>query len=202
MQLSQPEALGTFDDHHRCIGDVDAHFDDGGCYHDVARSICKTLHLHVLGLGLHSAVDDSNAEIREREPPRKALVAVHQVLVIQGGAFLNQRIDDVHLAPALDFVFHELEHRQPRLIGAVHGFDRLATGRHLIDDADVQVAVRGHGQRPRNGRSGHHQHVRCWVGLGPELAALRHAKSVLLIDNSESQTFELDAGFDEGMGPD
>ena len=147
-------------------------------------------------------MDNSNAKIWEWEPPREALVAVHQVLVIQGGAFLNQRIDDVHLATALDFVFHELEQRQPRLVGAVHGFDRLATGRHLIDEADVQVTVRGHGQCPRNGRCGHNQHVRCRVGLGPELAALGYAKSVLFINDGEPQTLELDAGFDKGMGPD
>jgi hypothetical protein len=30
MQLSQPESVGMLDQHDRGVGNVDAHFDDGG----------------------------------------------------------------------------------------------------------------------------------------------------------------------------
>jgi len=70
MQLSEPKALGTFDDHHRCVRDVYADFDDGCRNHDVTRSIRKSLHFHVFGLWLHSTVENTDAEIRKRESPR------------------------------------------------------------------------------------------------------------------------------------
>jgi len=72
----------------------------------------------------------------------------------------------------------------------VHRLHRLAAGRQLIDHADVQVAIERHGQRARDGRGGHHQHVRRHRCLGLHPRALRHAEAVLLIDHHQPQPFE------------
>ena len=201
VQLRQPKALRTFNHHHRSIRNVHPHFDDRGGDHNVRRAVHKPLHLHVLRFRLHAPVDNADAVNRQRESPRKAFVPVHQVLVIQGGAFLNQWIDHVDLSPPLDFVFHELKDREACLVGAVYRLDGLPAGGHFIDDTHIQVTVSRHRQGPRDGRSRHDQHMRGGIGLGPQFAPLGNSESVLLIDDRQTQILELHAGFNQGVSP-
>ena len=76
-------------------------------------------------------------------------------------ALVDQRINDVGLPPGFQLLAQETP--APRRVScssrtAVMIFPRFA--RHLIDDRHIEIAVNGHGQRARNRRRGHDQHVR------------------------------------------
>src|SRR5205814_5537085 len=57
MELRQPEALGVFDEHHRRIGDVYAHFDHGGGDEDIYFSIAERAHDLFALVGGNAAVN-------------------------------------------------------------------------------------------------------------------------------------------------
>ena len=78
---------------------------------------------------------------------------------------------------------------------------RLATLRELVEDHDVQIAVVGEGEAPRDGRGRHDQHVRL-----PALALERHPlmqpEPVLFVDDRERQVVEGHALLHQRMGTD
>ena len=129
----------------------------------------------------------------------QALVAVHQVLVVQLGRLLNERIHDVHLSAFRDLIPHESKDTQPLGIGAVHRPNRLATGGQLIDDADIEVSVHGHAECARDGGGRHHEDVRRDLRLGPKPGPLGHAKPVLFVDDHQSEPAEHHLGFQHRM---
>jgi hypothetical protein len=63
--------------------------------------------------------------------------------------------------------------------------DRLASRRQLIDHGDIQIAVEGEGQRARNGRGRHDQHVGI-DALLPEAEALHDTEAVLLVHDGQA----------------
>jgi hypothetical protein len=84
---------------------------------------------------------------------------------------------------------------------AVHpaGDDRPPARRALLDHRDVQIAERGHRQRPRDRRGGHDQAMRGAVlaQLGP----LVDAELVLLVDDHHPQMTELDVFWSSATVP-
>ena len=130
----------------------------------------------------------------------QALIAVHQVLVIELGGLLDEWVHHVHLPAFGDLVPHEPEDPEPLGIGPMDGANRLPSRRELVDDAHIEVPVHRHAQRAGNGRGGHHEDVRGDVCLGPEPGALGHAEAVLLVDDDQSEAMEDHLGFQYGMG--
>ncbi len=84
------------------------------------------------------------------------------------------------------------------------GDDRPAARGELLEDRDVEVAVGGQGERARDRRGGHVQHVRgdAVRRLAVERAALVDAEAVLLVDHRHGQAVELDGLLDQRVGPD
>ena len=64
---------------------------------------------------------------------------------------------------------------------------RLPPGRKFIEHRHIQVTVHSHGQCARNRRGCHYQNVRRRGAFKPQLGALCHTETVLLVDNHKSQ---------------
>ena len=110
MQLRQAKSFGTFDDHHRGIGDINAHLNDRGRYHDLCLSRDKTLHFVVFVGWFHLPMYDADAVIGEGESAHQAFIAVHQVFIIHFFRLLDERIHDIYLPALGDFFFEKLKH--------------------------------------------------------------------------------------------
>ena len=151
---------------------------------------------------LHLAVADGGDVLGQRKVARDGGIAVREVLVVHRLRLLDERIDHVDLAPLLDLLLHEAEEPQAGRIGVMERADGLAARGQLVDDRYVEVAVERHGQRARNGRGGHHQHMGRTPVLGPEPGALLDAEAMLLVDDHEAEVVELHAVFDQRMGAD
>ena len=105
---------------------------------------------------------------------------------------LDERADDERLVSLLHLSANELV----RLVAAVRRhparLHRLASRRHLVDDRHVEVAVDGEGERARDRRRRHDQHVRI-ASLLPKRRPLHHAEAVLLVDDRQPEAVEADA---------
>ena len=80
------------------------------------------------------------------------------------------------------------------------GVDGLAARGQLVDDAHVEVAVDGHGERTGDGGGRHHQHMGRVVALSPEAGALGHTETVLLVDDHQTETQKLHVVLYHGVG--
>jgi hypothetical protein len=142
------------------------------------------------GLERQPPVQQADHEIGEHvllEVPRH----VGGRLQVDGLRLLDQRVDDVDLTPFRHLILQELVDLRPLGLAARLGADRLAAGRQLVEHADVEIAVEREGQRARDGRGRHHQHVG-GLALGLEPRALRDAEAVLLVDHHQAELAELD----------
>ena len=82
-----------------------------------------------------------------------------------------------------------------------HGLDRPPAGRLLCKARHVHVAEGGQHQRARDGRRGHHQHIRR-IALGGDGKALVYAEAVLLVDDRQHEVAEADALLKQSMRTD
>ena len=128
--------------------------------------------------------------------------AVLQVFQVQRLALLDEREDEIYLAPLLYLTVDAFIERCHAVVIDVEGAHGLAAGGQFVDDADVKVAIERHGQRTRNGGGRHHQHVGWVLALAPELGTLGNAEAVLLIDHHHTETGKLHRVFNDGMGTD
>ena len=110
-------------------------------------------------------------------------------LGLQRLTLLHQRINEISLATLRKLVLHKFRH--VRLLRCdPHGGDDLATtGRLLIQQRHVQIAIDRHRQSPRNRGGRHDQHVR-HDPLADQRRPLRHAEFVLLVDHYQSKILE------------
>ncbi len=114
---------------------------------------------------------------------------------------LDQRIDDVGLAPLRHLGAHQpVDVVAPRR-GLDGGANRLAARRAIAHHRDVHVATGGQRERPRNRRRGHQQDVGVQALVG-QRAALQHAEAVLLVDHDQRQRLEGDVVLDQGVRSD
>ena len=150
----------------------------------------KPPHLPFFVLGAHAAVHNADLVFGLRKIAAHALVAVHQILVVEFFGFLDERVHHVHLPPQRDFFFEKTPQRQAVRVSAVQRLNRFAPRRQLVDHRLLEVAVHTHRQRARNRRRRHHQHVRRGAVFGQEPCALGHPKTVLLVDHREAKVVE------------
>ena len=95
--------------------------------------------------------------------------------------------------------------QEPGLLRGGHHVraDRRPAGRQLGQRGYLQVAEHGHGDRARDRRGRHHQHVRAALaGLAAQRVALLHAEPVLLVDHHQAQLGELDLLLEQRVGAD
>ena len=131
-------------------------------------------------------------------------------LDIERLALFNHRIHHVGLASGGNLFSQKRPDFIRTLVRDAPGHDGRATGRKLVEDADIQVAVKRERQRARNRGGGHDQRVRFGIisfrsvfrRFFHQLEALQHAEAMLLIYDDQSQFGELYFFFDQGMRPD
>ena len=159
MQLGQAEAVGVLDNHHRGVGDVHAHLDDGCGYHDLCVPIDKALHLEILVLGSQPTVADTEFVLRLGEVVQQGLIALLQCNHIRVLRLLDARIDHINLSPKRNLLLHE--HHDAVAVIAIDmvSLHRLSARRQLIDFGDIKVAILRHGEGAWDRRGGHHQSV-------------------------------------------
>ena len=136
---------------------------------------------------------------KRRRRMRRALLGGGEVDRL---ALLDQRADPISLPARGDMAAEPVDHLgQP--LGADHpGLDRLAARRHLVEPADVHLAIMGERQRARDRRRGHHQQMRRPLGLLREHHPLRDAEAMLLVDHREAELLVGDRLLEDGVGAD
>ena len=184
--MAQAEALGVLDDHQRGVRHVHADLDHGRGDKDIRLAAYESGHDRVLILRLHAAVDAGDLQLRE---------LLCQLLRVLLGGFelalallvvLDLRTDDEAL-PSLPRQLAD-EAVQACAVALVHGegVHLLPSGRQLVDDRYVEIAVDHQRERARDGRGGHDEHVRP-LGFADERRALAHAEAVLLVRDDQAE---------------
>ncbi len=87
-------------------------------------------------------------------------------------------------------------------MGPQGGLHRGPARRHLVQNADVQVAVERHREGARNRRRGHHQDVRTSVVTLEQRHALTHTEPVLLVDHHQPEGTVPNRVLDQGVRAD
>ena len=89
-------------------------------------------------------------------------------------------------------------------LAATSVVDRPPARRQLAQDGDVEIAVGGQRERPRDRRGRHVQHVRGEPvrRLAVQRAALVDAEAVLLVDDRDGEPVELDGPLDQRVRAD
>ena len=133
VQLRQPEPLGVFDDHDRRVRHVDADLYDGGRDQDVELAAREGVHHAILVVGFHAAVQQGDP-----------IGGKHVLLQVVGhlggspeidlGRLLDERIDDIRLAPGVELLAHEVVNLVAPRFRLGDRLDRLASGGHLAHD--------------------------------------------------------------------
>ena len=202
MELREAEALCVLDHHQGCIGNVDAHLDDGGGDENLGEARDEVLHDGILLGSGHRTVHEADGEVGQAL--LKVVAADGRGCEVELVAFLDERTDPVDLAALRNDAPHDGKHVV--LAGGLHGLgdDGRAAGRQLVDDRDVEVREVAHGERARNRGRGEHQEVRDEGGLwaGAQRKSLGNAEAVLLVDDRKPEVREFDAFLNEGVGAD
>jgi hypothetical protein len=111
-----------------------------------------------------------------------------------------QRVQHVGLVASGQLRRQPLPDALAVLGGEDTGGDGRPPGRQFVEYAEVQVSVQGHGQRPRNGRCSHHQHV--WIGAFPsQRLPLKDTEAVLLVDERQAEAVKGRALLNERLCP-
>ena len=216
MELGKPEALGVFNDHQRGVGNVHAHFDDGGGNENADLAGNKGAHhdlfLSAFQLAVQKAdprfgkdggklfrVGHRGFERRTRGFGVKQRGKVH--LVGRGFFFLNGRADHVDLTPVGKLTANKLV--QAVTVAVVHneGVHALAAGRKLVNFGKSKVTVKDQGKRAGNGRCAHYQQVRVLSLLGKH-GALAGAEAVLFVGNHQAGRGKLHPFGEQGVRAD
>ena len=129
-------------------------------------------------------------------------VCLGGVAQVQHFAFFDQGAHPVHLPPLRDLAADPVYYLVAARFLHNLGHDGRTPRRQLVDGGDVQVGVVAHGQRARDRRGRHHQHVGLHA-FGEQLVAqrqpLRHTKAVLLVDDGQRQLVEFHLALDDGV---
>ena len=191
MELRESEPLGVLDDHQRRVGDVDPDLDHGGGDEDVKSGFPERRHRRVLLRRGHPTVHEPHTELGQdlAELARGVLrgAAGDRVGLLDGGA------DPVRLlaAPAGPA---DAGHDLGAAPGGRHrGADRSPSRRKLVDDRDVEIGVRGHGEGARDRGGGHDELMRAQcaaLALAAQCEPLLDPEAVLLVDDDEPEVRE------------
>src|SRR5690606_1186650 len=112
MQLGETKSLGIFDHHDGGIGYVDTDLNNGCGNHDLRFVPDKTLHLKLVVLHRHFAVNDADLILWQRTLALQVLQASLEINEIQFFAFFDQGIYYIYLAAFGNFLTHKSKHPQ------------------------------------------------------------------------------------------
>ena len=107
------------------------------------------------------------ADLVFRELGADVFIALFEVLDVHLLAFLYERIDDVHLTSLFYLTADGGIEACPSVVKLMDGANGFASGRQLVDNGHIQVAIERHGKRTRNGGCRHHKHMRRTGVLSP-----------------------------------
>ena len=79
--------------------------------------------------------------------------------------------------------------------------NRLATGRQLVQNRNIQIAIKRQRQGARNRRCGHYENMGA-LPLFRQRLSLKNAEAVLLVNDNESEFGEIHAFLNQRMGSD
>ncbi len=200
MELGEAETLRVVDEHRVRVRHVDADLDHRRRHERVDRTLSERGHDPVLFLARHASVDQADAFPGEAVGPfRKGRGGRAD------GEFLrlvDERVDDVGLPSRRELVAHESGGGLGLRGEADPGDELAASGRQFVEDGDVEVAVAGEGEGPRDGRGRHHEDVDRFA-LADEGLALGHAELVLFVDHDEPEpVLEPGSAVEEGVRAD
>ena len=191
MQLAQPHVVRVLDDQRIDVGDVDSGLDNGGADQHVDLTLGHTGH-HVAELALgHLAVGrlDGNVLAQQvTETGGGGIDAVHPIVQV------------IHLSAPAQLPADGIRQKAPVVLQHI-GLDALAVLGRLLDGAHVADAGHGHVQRPGNRRSREGQGVHLSGHLTQTLL-VGDAEALLLVDDEQTQVFELHALAQQLMGAD
>ena len=197
--MGETEALGVEDHHHRGIGHIHAHLDDGGGDKNLGLTTDETLHLLFLLTGFHASVDLTEPELGEGL--FQYLVAILQILQVALLRLFDEREDDIHLTTFPDLLTDAVVEGGHAGIENMGGPDGFATWWEFVDHTHVEVAIERHGEGTRDRGGGHHQYMGRVLTLAPEFGALGDTETVLFIDDHHTQTGKLHRVLDDGTIP-
>ena len=201
VELGETEAVGGFDHHNGCVGDVYADFDDGGGNEDVEVAVVEGGHDGVLLSGGQTSVEEADAEVGKDELV-KSFVFLGGGLGLGEFGLFDEGEDDEGLS-ALSHLSSQMIIRGVAVVGFdVAGDDGGATGGHFVYGGNVEVAVEGEGEGAGDGGGGHDEDMRRGVAFAPQGGALHDAESVLFVDDGEGEVGDLHGLLDEGVGAD
>ena len=185
MKLREAKALRVFDDHQRRIRHVDADLDHGCRDQYVEIAGHEFRHHGGLRIGLHAAVQQPDPELGQRGG--ELGVQRYRRLQLELLGFLDQRTHPVDLPLFGACRAYPLDDLRPPPVVDEMGRDRRPSGRHLVQHRHVEIGIEGHRQRARNRRCTHHQLVGFAHPFAAQFKALRHAETMLLVDDRESK---------------
>ena len=113
MQLRKTKSLGAFDHHDTGVGNIHPDLNHRGGHEDLGLPLGEALHLPSLVVRLHSPMDNGHLIVGDGEAANDALVTIHQVLVVECGAFLDEGIDQINLAAFGNLVLQKLKDFEP-----------------------------------------------------------------------------------------
>ena len=197
MELRQAEALRVLDNHHARIRHVDADFDDRRRDEDVQLARRERFHHAILAVAFHAAVQQADA-VRRKHFRRKVVRHLGRRFQVDFQRLLHERIDHVRLPSRVELCANERVHVVATRFRLGDGRDREPSGRHVMNDRHVEIAIHRERERARDRRRRHDEHVGMQP-LRPQRRALHHAESMLLVDDHEAELFEADIALHERM---
>ena len=126
-------------------------------------------------------------------------------LCLQHFGFLDQGADPVSLATFPAGLANSLDNFIATAVGDDDGLDRCASRWQLVDHGEIEVGIGGHGERARDRCRRHDELVGKNLPGSPFLAkseTLVHAETMLLVDDDETESVEIDALLKERMRSD
>jgi len=194
VQLGQPEAIGPFDHHHRCLGDIDPYLHNRCRQQDLDLTVAEATGHRFSSLTGHSAVDHPDSGgFQLRSNFGSSRLEGRRGRTFTGVDFRKHHKDPTAVRDFLPQEFVQLRHRRQLPHDGRH---RLPSGRQLVDDRNIQISVNRQGQRPRDRCRRHHQHVGC-PPLATQGFPLAHSESMLFIHNRQPQILEFNAALDK-----
>ena len=166
-----------------------------------ASPVAEPVHDRLLVLGTHAPVEQVDPQVGE-DLGGEAFGFGLGRLDLRAVALVDRGAHDEGLPARGDLAPDEVVGGRP-FAGATDGarLDRTASRGQLVEDHDIEVAVVGERQRPRDRRGRHDQHVR-FAALGLERHALVQPEPVLLVHDGQRQVGERHALLHQRVGPD
>ena len=202
MQLRKTEAFRIFDDHDGGIGNVHANFDDGGGNQNVGFMAGEGGHDGFLFFGLHFSVHKSHFQIGENLRLQHFCIFRHGFsLVGQFVIHFHHGADDVGLSSFGHKFADEVVQAGMIAGGDGIGFNRLSAGRKLINDRNIQIAVKDQCQRTGNRCSRHDKGMGMLTLIGKR-GALSNAETMLFVGDHKAQICKFYGFCDQCVGAD